>query len=67
MNDVIVHKYPEQKLRKLKRKESADCCNCLLAEKKKLIDGNEGYVCNASLYDIKTLACFIPKRSNTNG
>ena len=61
MNDVIVHRYEQRNLKKLKKNESADCCNCMMAEKTRLIDGEDGYLCHASLYDIKTLACFVPK------
>ena len=61
MNDVIVHRYEEPNLKKLKKNKNADCCNCMMAEKTRLIDGEEGYLCHASLYDKKTLACFIPK------
>ena len=60
MGDVIIHDFVEQNLRKLKKNKNADCCNCMLAEKVQLLDGTEAYVCNASLYDIKTLACFTP-------
>lgn len=66
MNDVIIHNFPKLNLRKLNRNKSADCCNCLLAEKKRLIDGVEGYVCNAALYDIKTLACFVPRTQRSD-
>ena len=61
MNDVIVHRYEIPNFRKLKKNENADCCNCMMSEKIKLIDGKEGYLCHASLYDIKTLACFVPR------
>jgi hypothetical protein len=61
MNDVIVHKYVEPDLNNLKTNKNADCCNCLMAEKTQLLDGDEGYLCKAKLYDIKTLACFVPK------
>lgn len=58
---VIVHKYVEPDLNNLKTNKNADCCNCLMAEKTKFLDGGEGYLCKASLYDVKTLACFVPK------
>ena len=61
MNDVIVHRYEEPNLKKLKKNKNADCCNCMMAEKTKLIDGEDGYLCHASLYDTKTLACFVPR------
>ena len=61
MNDVIVHRYEEPNLKKLKKNKNVDCCNCMMAEKTSLIDGGEGYLCHASLYDIETLACFVPK------
>lgn len=57
----IVHKYVEPDLNNLKANKNADCCNCLMAEKTNLLDGSDGYLCKASLYDIKTLACFVPK------
>ena len=61
MGEVIVHKYVEPNLKKLKKNENADCENCILSEKTHLLDGGEGYLCKASLYDIKTLACYVPK------
>lgn len=63
MNDVIIHRYVEPNLKKLRPNKEADCCNCMMAEKTRLFDGGEGYLCKASLYDIKTLACFVPKES----
>ena len=38
----------------------------MMAEKIRLIDGGEGYLCHAPLYDAKTLACFIPKEIPIN-
>lgn len=61
MNDVIIHSYAEPDLNDLKENKYADCRNCVMAEKTPLLDGGEGYLCKASLYDIKTLACFVPK------
>lgn len=61
MGEVIVHKYVEPNLRKLKRNKKADCCNCMMSEKTRLLDGEEGYLCKAALYDIKTLSCYVPK------
>lgn len=61
MSYVIVHRYAEPNLKKLKVNENADCSKCMMAEKNPLLDGDEGYLCKAKLYDIKTLACFIPK------
>lgn len=63
MSDVIVHRYVEPNLKKLKKNKKADCINCMLAEKIPLLEGGDGYLCNASLYDIKTLACFVPKET----
>ena len=63
MAEVIVHKYVEPKLKKLKKNENADCTNCVLSEKTPLLDGGEGYICKAALYDIKTLACYVPKEN----
>lgn len=61
MSNVIVHRYVEPNLGKLERNENADCCKCMMAKKTPLLDGGEGYLCKAALYDIKTLACFVPK------
>ena len=61
MNKVIVHKYAEPNLKKLATNKDANCRNCLIVEKIRLMDGDEGYLCKAALYDIKTLACFTPK------
>ena len=60
---VIVHNYVDPDLNNLKANKNADCSNCLMAEKTKFLDGSEGYLCKASLYDIKTLACFVPKEN----
>jgi hypothetical protein len=61
MSDVIVHKYVEPNLKELKRNENAECCNCMMSEKTRILDDGEGYLCKAALYDIETLACFVPK------
>ena len=61
MGEVIVHEYVEQNLKKLKKNENADCANCILSEKTPLLDGGEGYLCKAALYDVKTLSCYVPK------
>ena len=61
MGEVIVHKYADQNLRKLKKCEDADCTKCAFSEKTPLLDGGEGFLCKARLFDIKTLACFVPK------
>ena len=63
MSEVIVHRFVEQKVKNLKRNEYADCTKCALSERTKLMDGEEGLLCHAALYDIKTLACFIPKNN----
>lgn len=60
MGEVIVHSYAAPNLRRLKRRETAKCVTCKLSEKTRLIDGEDGYLCIASLYDIKTLACYVP-------
>lgn len=61
MSAVIIHKYVEQNPKRLKKDRCADCANCAMAEKTRILGGDEGYLCKARLYDIKTLACFIPK------
>ena len=61
MGEVIVHEYVEPNLKNLKKNENADCKNCILSEKTPLLDGGDGYLCKAALYDIKTLACYVPK------
>ncbi len=61
MNDVIIHRYTEPDLLNLTPNGTADCCNCMLAEKTRILGGVEGYLCKAALYDINTLACFIPR------
>lgn len=63
MSDVIVHRYVEPNLKKLKKNKKADCSNCMLSEKTPLLDGGDGYLCKASLYDTKTLSCFVPKEN----
>jgi hypothetical protein len=56
---VVIHSCEEKNLKKLKRNEEADCQTCALAEKTLLVDGCEGYMCKAALYDIETLACYV--------
>lgn len=58
---VIVHNYVEPDFENLVEDENADCVNCLFSEKAMLVDGDEGYVCKARLYDVKTQACFVAK------
>ena len=65
MSYVIIHEYAEQNLRHLKKCNGADCSNCAMAEKTRVLGGDEGYLCKAKLYDIKTLACFVPKLYST--
>ena len=38
MNDVIVHRYEEPNLKKLKKNKNADCCNCMMAEKTRVVE-----------------------------
>jgi hypothetical protein len=64
MNYVIVHAYVEPDLKNLEANKNADCSNCMMSEKTLLLDGMEGYLCKAALYDIETLACFVPKESD---
>lgn len=61
MGEVIVHTYDEPNLKRLKKDKDADCTICVFAEKVNLVDGGEGYICKARLYDIKTHACFVRK------
>lgn len=58
---VIIHAYTEPNLKKLVRNEEFDCTTCGLAKKVRSLDGVDEYLCRASLYDIKTLACHVPK------
>ena len=58
---VITHAYVEPKLKKLTRNEIADCTTCGLAKKVRDLNGVDEYLCRAALYDIKTLACYVPK------
>lgn len=62
MSYVVVHQYVKPDLKRLERNEKADCSKCMMAERTPLLDGGEGYLCKASLYDTKTLACFVPER-----
>ena len=61
MSDVIIHRHGEPNLRRLKRNKNAECRKCVMAEKTRSFDGGEEFLCKAALYDIKTLACFVPK------
>jgi hypothetical protein len=63
MAEVIVHKYVEPDLKKLKKNENADCTTCMMCEKTRVMDEENGYLCKAALYDIKTLACYVPKEN----
>ena len=63
MSYVVVHQYDEPNLKRLKRNKNADCGKCMMAVKTPLWeDGGEGYLCRAALYDVKTLACFVPEQ-----
>lgn len=66
MSYVIVHRYVEPNLQKLKTNRNADCSKCMMSEKTERLDGEDTYLCKSALYDIKTLACFTPKE-NDNG
>jgi hypothetical protein len=61
MSHVIVHKYVEPDFSNLKKNQTADCAQCQLAEKINLLEGGDGFLCKAALYDVATLQCFIPK------
>ena len=61
MGYVIVHKYEEQDFSNLEKKQFADCAKCLMSEETNLLEGGKGLLCNAALYDVETLACFIPR------
>lgn len=61
MNYVVIHKYAEPDLAHPQENSCADCAKCLLAEKTKILDGEDGLLCKAALYDVETLQCFIPK------
>lgn len=56
----VIHAYVKPNLRKLTRNEEADCKTCAHAKKIRSIDGVAEYLCRAALYDIKTLACYVP-------
>ena len=62
---VVIHNYVEPDLKNLSKNENADCSKCMFAEKQySQFEPNEDcveYLCKAALYDIETLACFVPK------
>ena len=65
MADVVIHNYVEPDLKNLQKNENADCSKCMFSEKQySQSEPNEDcveYLCKAALYDIETLACFVPK------
>ena len=61
MGEVIIHKFVEPNLKRLKKDKEADCTKCVFAKETLLIDGGKGYRCIARLYDINTLQCFVRK------
>lgn len=67
MADVVIHNYVEPDLKNLPKNENADCSKCMFAEKHhSQSEPNEDcveYLCKAALYDIKTLACYVPKEN----
>lgn len=64
---VVIHSFVEKNLKRLKRNKEADCTTCAFAEKTKLVDGGEGYLCKAALYDSKTLACYVKDYGDNDG
>ena len=63
MSHVIVHSYEPPNFSKIGKKAPRPderCEYCMLAEKTRLVDGEDGYLCKARLYDAKTLMCFVP-------
>lgn len=63
---TIIHKYDIKNMRKLTRNKEADCTTCKFAEKSRTVDGIDEYICEAALYDIKTLSCYVKRENNTN-
>lgn len=57
----VIHEYMPKDLRRLKRKEEADCTTCAFARKAQDLGGGEIYICQAALYDTKTLACYVSR------
>lgn len=57
----VIHRYENKSLRNLKKNEDADCTKCAFAEKPRDIEGGYVWLCNAALYDIETLSCFVPR------
>ena len=67
MPSVVIHNYVEPDLKNLPKNENADCSKCIFAEKQySQSEPNEDcaeYLCKAALYDINTLACYVPKEN----
>ena len=59
----VIHRYENKSLRNLKKNEDADCTKCAFAEKTPDIEGGYAWICNAALYDIETLSCFVPRNT----
>lgn len=64
MKKKVNHRYPKKNLKNLQREEFADCTKCALSEKSK--EDDYTWYCNAALYDIKTLSCFVPKEGDND-
>lgn len=65
MNNKVNHRYPKKNLKNLRRADEADCTKCAFAEKS-ATEANTWY-CNAALYDIETLSCFVPRKDDQKG
>jgi hypothetical protein len=57
----VIHRFVKANFRKLTVNEEANCETCALAEKVKSIEGDEVMLCNAALYHIPTLSCYVKK------
>lgn len=58
---VVIHAYTPKNLKKLTLNEDADCASCAFSEKCRTVDGIDGYLCRAALYDTETLSCYVKK------
>lgn len=61
MGYVCTHSFVEPDFENLKKNETADCSLCMLSKMTPTIDGGYELLCQAALYDIETLSCFVHK------
>lgn len=59
----IIHGYTSKNIHHLEKNYAANCETCALSESTNTLEGDKAVLCKASLWDEKTLACYIPKQN----